>query len=294
MRAAALAVHGFDATRERLRERLAAMGARIAGESVNRVDYALDVRMPPNFAVDMNHFVAHPRTKIRPHWSKHPLPADDEQPAAVVCGRRLESVTVGKMPGRQVIVYDKRREAIDKRKAFWFQVWGVDRFDSTLNVWRVEARAGKNELTKVWNLRTFADIRESIGDVFAHALQRVRYVDEGQTDTNITRERAHPLWRLALDHVQTRLYEYRSGLTPGQLIELEREQAVVRYQSNLRGNIAGMAVALGLDDDTMEVDLPEIIHGETRAFVEDHDGRFAKSVQRVRERLCFISGKRPK
>ncbi len=54
---------------------------------------------------------AHPRTRARPGWSKA---ADTTHPAAVLSGRRLESVTVGKMPGRQVIVYDKRREAIER------------------------------------------------------------------------------------------------------------------------------------------------------------------------------------
>jgi hypothetical protein len=190
--------------------------------------------------------------------------------------------------------HDKRREAIDRGKPFWFQLWGVDRLDPSVAVWRVEVRAGKRELSRVWNLRTFDAIRNGIGDAFTHALHRVRYVDEAQTDTNITRKRPHPLWRAALHHLETSLFDHRSGLTPGQLIELEREQAVVRYQSNLRGNAAGFAVALGLDDDAMEVDLPEIIGNETRCFVEDHDGRFAKSVQRVRERLYFVSAEREK
>lgn len=91
----------------------------------------------------------------------------------------------------------------------------------------------------------------------------------------------------ALHHLETSLFDHRSGLTPGQLVELEREQAIVRYQSNLRGNIAGMVVAPGLDDDDMEMNLPEIIGSETRSPVEDHDGRFAKSVRRVGERLYF-------
>lgn len=62
-----------------------------------------------------------------------------------------------------------------------------------------------------------------------------------------------------------------------------------RTRATRDDTIAGMAVALGLDDDDdMETDLPEIIGNETRSFVEDNDGRFAKSVQRVRERLHFV------
>ena len=57
------------------------------------------------------------------------------------------------MPGRQIIVYDKRREAIAKRKLFWFKVWNIERDDPAQKVARIEVRAGKKELKDRWHLR---------------------------------------------------------------------------------------------------------------------------------------------
>ena len=90
------------------------------------------------FKLNLDRFIAHPRTKKRPHWGEIEPASDRNQPSAVCRGRRLESVTIGKMPGRQVIVYDKRREAIEQRKLFWFKVWGIDRSDRSAEIWRVE------------------------------------------------------------------------------------------------------------------------------------------------------------
>src|SRR4029077_1301274 len=114
--------------------------------------------------------------KVRPYWGEVDGSMDRNQPSAVCRGRRLESVTIGKMPGRQIIVYDKRREVVEKRKLLWFRVWGIDPHDTSVQVWRVEMRAGKKELKGRWQIRTFDDVDRAIGDVFLQALVDVRYI----------------------------------------------------------------------------------------------------------------------
>ena len=76
------------------------------------------------------------------------------------------------MPGRQICVYDKRREAIEQGKLFWFRLWGIDP-GYTANVWRVELRAGKKELRR-WPIRTLADVEASIADVLLSMIRQVR------------------------------------------------------------------------------------------------------------------------
>ena len=129
----------------------------------------------------------------------------------MISGRVCESVTIGKMPGRQIIVYDKRREAIDKRKPHWFKVWGINPNDRTKQVWRVKLHAGKAHLRDGWNMRTFADVEAAIGDVFKTALEDVRYVDGHQTDSNVSRQTPHPLWRQASALAFYALREHRAG-----------------------------------------------------------------------------------
>lgn len=166
---------------------------------------------------------------VRPQWGRAKEALDRDELHAVFRGRRLESVTIGKMPRRQVIVYEKRLAAIEQRKLFWFMVWGIDRKDRGKSVWRVELRAGKKELKDRWRITTFEDFEVAIGDVMRHAADKVRYRDDFQTDSNVSRQNMHPLWEAVIETVDRDLFDFRAGLLPDQVREIEREQAKRTY-----------------------------------------------------------------
>ena len=88
IRASTLAAYGYHAARGQLFARLADLGFRVTGHSVNRIDYAADFFVP-GFELRLDGFTAHPRAKVRPHWSGG-YSADRNQPSAVLTGRRLE------------------------------------------------------------------------------------------------------------------------------------------------------------------------------------------------------------
>lgn len=287
IRASALATLGYHGARDQLFERLAQMGFVVTDHSVNRIDYAVDF-LVPGFALRLDGFVAHPRTKVRPHWGVADA-TDPNQPSAVLTGRQLESVTVGKMPGRQIIVYDKRREVIAKRKPFWFTVWGVEPADRNASIFRIEVRAGKKELKEGWNIRTFADVETVGGDAIRHALEEVRYLAADQSDSNVTRQWLDPLWQAMIGEVERGLFDFRSGILSSKIKEVEREMAIKTYAALTLGNLAGLAVAKGLYDDEIEAGylydaLRELVFGA----INDRDGKFHRSVARARERLHFV------
>ncbi len=287
IRASTLAAYGFHGARDQLFARLADMGFTVAAHSINRIDYAVDF-LAPGFALRLDGFVAHPRTKVRPYWGIA-SPQDPNQPSAVLTGRRLESVTIGKMPGRQIIVYDKRRAAIAQRNLFWFKVWGIDRDAPEAEVWRVEVRAGKRELKDRWGIRTFSDSDNAIGDVIRHTLDEVRYLAPIQTDSNVTRQELDPLWQAMIDHVERGLFANYSGLLPPVIKQIERELAVDTYKALTLGNIAGLAVAEGMNQEDMETLLPERVRELVSAALNDPRGKFQKGIDRARERLHFIA-----
>lgn len=107
-KSAGLACFGLGATRMHLLDTLARLGVAAAegAEAIGRVDYAVDV-LAPGFALEPEAFVMHSQATRADHLD------------VSVHGRssRVSSVTVGKMPGRQVIVYDKRAEVIAKKKS---------------------------------------------------------------------------------------------------------------------------------------------------------------------------------
>jgi len=285
-RAQALLAYGYAQTWELILADLAAMGGTVTDISLNRVDFAMDFRTK-GFELRQDCVVAHTRTKVAPYWGKRPAETDMEdrnQPSAVMRGRRLESLTIGKQPGRQIILYDKRREAVEKQKPFWFKTWGVDRDDPTLEVWRIEVRAGKKELKDKYQIRSLDDFEDSIGDVIVNALQEVRYLAHQQTDGNVIRQELHPIWAKAQEEAAGNLLALRSGLTPDQVKEIERGQAVETYSKLAHSNAIGLAVALGLSD-------AEIMKGLFAHIAPFLEPKAARDFERMKETIERVRGK---
>ncbi len=286
-RATMLLAYGYEGTRDKLWEALDAMGAKTSDHSINRADFAMDFQTC-GFELHQDQFVAHSHTKVSPHWGKRDSDHDQDQPAAVVRGRRLESVTIGKQPGRQIIVYDKRREAMEKQKYFWFNAWEKKRDDPNLEVWRVEVRAGKKELKEKYQLRTFDDFEAAIGDVVANALDAVKYLGDQQSDSNVTRQALHPIWIEAQAVASSNLCQFRSGLTPDQIRQTTREQAMNQYVKLCVGNSLGLGIAMGLTDDELRERLPAEIAGHLNSTFGNDAKRIEKSIRRKRELLHFL------
>jgi len=135
------------------------MGAKVLSASIGRVDVAVDLRMQ-GFRLDRTLFVAHSHCDRDAHLD----PKQDEF-SVHYAGREPSSTTIGKMPGRRIIVYNKRREAIRKRKWHWFDRWGLDWKRDTEAVWRIEVRAGKRHLKDQWRITTFADLEATMADL---------------------------------------------------------------------------------------------------------------------------------
>ncbi len=285
--ASALACHSYQETRERILDNLKAMGCRFGKESIRRVDFAMDFLMPETFELNHMQFVSHHRSKVSPYFEKKKEP-DPNTPSLIFQGRRVGSVTVGKMPGRQVIVYNKRKAAIELRTYYWFRVWGIDPKDTTQNIWRLELRAGKKELKDKWNIRTFTDLENSIGDVFNDAIEKIRYLDDFQTDGNVTRQRMHPLWVAAMECLSKKLIDYRSGLVPGQVREVFRDQQIETYIQQIMGNSAGLAAMLDLTDEEIRETLGRDIGQTITNRINDAENGFFGSRDRAQNRLAFI------
>lgn len=269
-----------------LRETLDQMGCRIGRESVNRVDYAMDF-LAADFELQPELFVCHPRTKSSVRWSKKR--EDEDQPSAVLSGRRCKSVTIGKMPGRQIIAYDKRSDSLDKGKLFWFRVWGLNPEDAALQVWRIELRAGKRHLKDVWNLQTFDQVFACIGEVYGKSLKEIRYLLPDQADSNVSRQGVHPIWEAATTTAGAAFAHHKVRLSADEVREIDRQQYVGTYVQQIMGNAAGLAAALGLDDSSLDEHLPSHITHELKKRLKYCDASFWRSLERARDRLHFQS-----
>ena len=199
VRAACLLTKRYEGAKQWLFDTIIGMGGVIRDHSVNRLDYAVDI-LATDFTLDMANFVAPGHAKISAHWeSEHSIGDNGEPIQPVIRGGRFETVTIGKMPRRQVILYDKRRAAIDKKEPHWFEEWGVDRNDPGQQVWRVEIRAGKKALEKGHIKRNFDAIDTDFPAFLHRAMQEIRYVTGKNEHSNVSRAVTHPLWEAAAD-----------------------------------------------------------------------------------------------
>ena len=113
-----------------------------------------------------------------------------------------------KVNNRQLIIYDKRAEALAKRKPGWLAIWNhtreqegkppIDLKDRDKSrVWRFEARMGSKYLRRRWEIRSWSDLDAMIGDAYAEFAGKIRYAIP-QHDPNRSRWPNHELW----DHVK--------------------------------------------------------------------------------------------
>ena len=143
-------------------------------------------------------------------------------------------------------------------------------------------------LKERWGLRTFDDVDRAMGDVIRLALSEVRYVAASQRDSNVTRQRLDPLWEAIIEQVEHGLFDFRAGLLPSQIKEVERQIAIDTYARLVLGNIAGLAIAEGIDEEQIETELYERIRQLLVSAINDPRRKFQKSIDRARERLHFI------
>jgi hypothetical protein len=276
-----LAQHGYEGVKGQLLEFLTELcafgqGDDLPEERISRLDFCVDVAVPW-FQPDPEHFVCHSGMTRRIHrtWEGQ----------TVARGGRIESVTIGKMPGRQVIVYDKAREIAAHEKPYWWDFWGLDRGGYQGEVWRVEIRAGKAELDN-WNLRTFANFERISGAVILHTLDTIRFtIPTG--DSEASRWPVHPLWSLASRAAENALAPYSTAVKRGKVMDGLRAGLIEHFRNMLPGLIASYGHLHGLQARDWNAIL-DLVGTESRAFAAKKPKALSEKFRRAAERYAFI------
>lgn len=243
----ALAIYGYEAVKQRLFDRLTLLGASgsrhytsasceavsdLPIESVSRFDYCFDFLDESGFEPHPNRFVAHQRCK------KHLYTAGR--------GDRTGTVRIGEMPGRQAIIYDKTEEILASKKHYWWDIWGLNLDDikrKNARIWRVEIRAGKDELANKWNLKRYEDFEKRAGDIVVRTLKNIRYTVPQDHDTNRSRWPTADFWQEAIDKAAAKLESRASDQKREKIISDYRENVVAGYEERIFGNFIGLAAA---------------------------------------------------
>ena len=193
---------------------------------ISRVDFAVDI-LAPWFVPDVDSVILPARTTKREFREK-----DTSQ--RFFANTEVTGITCGHVSNRQMVIYDKRAEVLSKKKLGWVTIWNetrardglppIDLEDrNTSRVWRFENRVGSKCLRRRWLIKSFEDLDAMIGDVFEESLTKMRYA-EPQTDGNRARRPDHEMWALLPSVVENNLSDYRSGVIPSEVRDVNRSE----------------------------------------------------------------------
>jgi hypothetical protein len=268
-----LALNGLEKTRQTLDALLVQLGFQLPhdGVSINRVDFAVDI-LAPGFVLDPDAFVFHSRANRK---------AISEFETVEMNGHsgRTTSVTIGKMPGRQVIVYDKREEVMKRRKHEWPLIWNanlqaagldpVDLSDRTASqVWRAELRLGKDALRNRKDIRGWGSLHEHLQAEMDQLAQDVT-LTVPSTDSNRSRWPLHTNWKVAQEATATRLFEHVGTVPPEAVREIDLREKQLDLLKLIVANSVTLAFLEGLGPDDFE-DFTETLPDMILGYLDQH------------------------
>lgn len=293
VRSRALALHGLEKVRQDLEATCEKLGFRIPpdGVSIGRVDYAIDI-LAPNFVLDPNAFVVHSRTKLKTHM-------DLAISSAHSHSGRVTSVTIGKMPGRQVIVYDKREEVLQKRKHEWPLIWQdaaarlalppLDMMQREVSqIWRVELRLGKTALRNRTNIRGWVSFYEELEVEMAKLAQDVS-MHVASADTNRSRWPLDSVWIFAQMVLADGLFDNDVQVAP----ELVHAADLRQKQLEFFTLVTAHSVTLAYLENVKVEDVPEFLEGlpyRVEQFLDQHERDAAKRLSEARDKYGWLVG----
>ncbi|WP_285018662.1 hypothetical protein [Novosphingobium sp. fls2-241-R2A-195] len=286
-----LATKGLGGARSYIYAVMAALDITLQpnAESIGRVDYALDYLLR-DFTLKPEHFVMHSNARRADHHEIHEIGVNGRS-------GRVTSVTVGKMPGRQLIVYDKRAEIIAKRKTAWWDIWDATRAKegrpalmrdcpADSPIWRVEIRAGKQHLKTRWRISSWRDLDTRFGDTVDESLNAIRYAAPTD-DSNRSRWPEAPLWQAVRQGVSDDLFEMRNFADPDLIKSVQRAEHDKLLSQQMTGILTTRAAILGLAASGLP-DFAALSGGQMAENIEEEPERYARKLAEAAARYHVI------
>lgn len=288
----ALASLGLGRVRAEIYRYLDAIGAKVLGEAISRVDYCMDFATSEIEATSGEPFVLNPTSFV---MHSHTSRADHEVEAKQSHGisGRYTSVTCGKMPGRQVILYDKSKEIQDRQKPEWWKHWdaaleinGRPKLAGNERIWRVELRVGKRHLKDRWGVTTWAELDDKLGDVLSCVVAQIRYTCPSTSDTQRFRWSKHPLWDAVEKVIAHDLVEMTTGAPPHTVKEIHRRQLAAIMEQQFLGLLPSLTLATGIQADANSVS--QTTNALVRNYLERSSDRFQAGLERSAKKYRLI------
>lgn len=289
-RAFLLATGGLEAAEAHFRECMDAFGIPYTARQVraSRVDFAIDM-LAPWFVPNRDSLIVPPGTKV-----KEITGVDETETHSV--GSRVVGLRAGAVAGRQLVIYDKRLEVIQKQKHGWLAIWnhfleknGLPPLDlkdrDASQVWRFELRMGSKQLRNRWAMQGWQDLGEKVGDAFAEFCERMRYTSP-TADSNRARWPAHPLWQQVEKAASEAWEAHRIGVCADEVKYSNR----TAHQQMLDRQTLGLLVSRAAASDVSPEDFEAFAHKQVQHILDlshDHPKPLAERLSKAQSRYRF-------
>lgn len=294
----ALSLYGYEGVKERILNRLKALKAvgqsrKISGseeitnmplERISRFDYCFDFITSSAFEPQSKRFVAHQRANKHVYGQQGKV-----ENYASLKGDKINSIRIGEHPGRQAAIYNKTKEIGSSLKNYMWDIWDVEPEpfkEGFKQIWRVEVRAGRDELDK-WGLKRFEDFEDKAGDVVAAILKAIRYTKPLKGDLNRARWPMHSIWEKSLNASYKALEPYSTNAIRENIITDYRENVISGYIERLIGNAIGLTAAEGRDISELTIVLEEL-QDHIEAIAEEDISVLVKKFDKAEEKFRFL------
>jgi len=240
-----LALFGAAEMKQRCDEFLHRLGCQpsITACRISRVDYAFDIIIP-GFELNPDLIVCHSKS----------TKTDYREMETNQSGETITGVRVGKMPGIQLGIYDKRRDAIAKKKFYWWDIWSQNagyKIETDTVIWRFEVRAGRKAIESYFNNNTWEMIGNALGNLLANVCSRIRMVSPG-SDTNRSRWPDHSIWSDIRNYLRNLPMDGSCTLEPAEILEQLEQERRDQLFSQLLGLEMSAAASMGHTEKTYD------------------------------------------
>lgn len=286
----ALSLYGYKGVKARILEHLGRFGAKGVRridpitkqptetplERISRADFCFDLLMPTDFNPDPHHFICHQKTnkKVFGQIFTHSS------------GEKVKGIQIGSIRGRQLVVYNKQNEIDVHNKKYWWDIWNLDPAKTDGTVWRIEVRAGRDEIDN-WNAKRFDVFEKRAGAIFIDILKANRYITPSTSDSNRWRWPMNPLWSFLIRNAYKELDQYISPAKRGKIFAGYKEEKIDSYKKLIKGLVIGHAAACGVSLE----DIPDLIKKSGHEIMSEANKdrkKFERKYSKAKERFEFI------
>ena len=239
-------------------------------ERISRFDFCYDF-ISNEFEINPSLLMSHNRNKTDYIYA----PVDQVYETA----RKVAYVRIGKMPNRQLVIYNKIQDVNEKRKFYWYKIWGINQKELKRDnkiVWRVEVRAGKKELNK-WDIRQFNDFEDKAHLAVRDILKSLRYMHPNLTDKNKSRWKMAQFWENAISNGINVFGNTIPEKMRKEIQENEELRLQNMFENNVKGNLIGLAA-------TRKIELSQI-PGVIGAFKNDFSDELLKNPDKLKKKF---------